>query len=122
MGIIHRGIRKLPSGQPVVLSILREQSCGKVTRFRILMYHPVSGRETFLFLTTPLLDDLLAEVGLEHARLASVEDVDARKDTIAALILKNIYVHPDGAEMELRPNHTSVSSPKNPKDLADEDL
>merc|ERR1712232_215716 len=120
--IMLRGVRKLPSGQPVVLSIVREQACGKVTRFRILMYHPVSGRETFLFLTTPLLDDVLAEVGLEHSRLASVEDVDAKKDTLAALILKNIYVHPDGAEMELRPTHTSSSSPKNTNLATDEDL
>lgn len=108
--IIHRGVRKLPSGQPVVLSIVREQACGCVTRFRILMYHPVSGRETYLFLANPLLDEVLAQVGLEASRLASVEDVDAKSQQIAALILQNIYVHPDGAEMEIRPNHSSTSS------------
>jgi hypothetical protein len=41
--IIHRGVRKLSSGQPVVLSIVREQSNNRLTRFRVLMYHPVSG-------------------------------------------------------------------------------
>jgi hypothetical protein len=105
--IIHRGVRKLPSGQPVVLSIVREQACSCVTRFRILMYHPVSGRETYLFLANPLLDEVLAQVGLEASRMASVQDVDAKSQQLAALILQNIYVHPDGAEMEIRPNHSS---------------
>merc|ERR1712157_351476 len=81
--LIHRSMRKLPSGQPVVLTIVRELLPDASIRFRILMYHPVTAREIFLVLVNPLLDKVLGACGLGNSRTATVEAVDEAKKEVS---------------------------------------
>jgi hypothetical protein len=100
--LIHRETRKLPSGQPVVLSLVREILPDRSVRFRVLMFHPMTSREMKLVLVNPLLDKILQKSGLGDSRTATAEEVDEARPQVAALILGCVYVHPDGAELEFR--------------------
>jgi len=100
--LIHRELRKLPSGQPVLLSVVRELPPDGILRFRVIMYHPLTSQEMFLLLVNPLLDRVLAACGLGSSLTVPLEAVDAASKEVAAQILPFVYVHPDGAEIELR--------------------
>jgi len=85
--IIHRATRKLPSGQPVVLSVVREVLSDGAVRFRVIMYHPGTAQEVGLLLLNPLLDKVLAAAGLHGGSLGtSAEEVDAARKEVVAQI------------------------------------
>mmetsp|Transcript_53825 Transcript_53825/g.93485 ORF Transcript_53825/g.93485 Transcript_53825/m.93485 type:complete len:1909 (-) Transcript_53825:63-5789(-) len=100
--LMFRTTRKLPSGQPVVLTVVRERLMDTFFRFQVLMYHPVTAREMKIALVNPLLDKVLNACGLEDSKVATVEQIDAKGKEVALHILSYAYVHPDGADIEFR--------------------
>jgi len=108
--IIHRVTRRLPSGQPVLISVVREMLPDKSIRFRVLMYHPVTAREMQLVLASPFPDRILAACGLGTSRTVTAEAVDAARNEVSAQILPFVFVHPDGAEIEFHPEVPEKSS------------
>eukprot|EP00929_Paragymnodinium_shiwhaense_P074530 TRINITY_DN38154_c0_g1_i3.p1 TRINITY_DN38154_c0_g1~~TRINITY_DN38154_c0_g1_i3.p1 ORF type:complete len:1818 (+),score=353.11 TRINITY_DN38154_c0_g1_i3:240-5693(+) len=115
--LVHRGVRKLPSGQPVVISIIREVLPDTTMRYRVLLYHPLTAQEIYVFLVNPHLDGVLQTVGLGSTLTTSVQVLDEHKDEIVTQILSLLYVQPEGTEIELRPprtmatTHTGINNP-----------
>merc|ERR1712190_45163 len=70
--LIHRATRKLPSGQPVLLSVVRELLTDRSLRFRVLMYHPVTARESHLVVAGPFVDRILGDCHLGDSRTATI--------------------------------------------------
>jgi len=101
--LLHRLTRNLPTGQPIVLSIVREILSDASLRFCVLMYHPVTAREKSACLVNPMLDKVLGACDLGASTTASVEAVDAASKEVVAQILPLIYVHPDGDDVEIKP-------------------
>jgi len=102
---IYRGCRKLASGQPVMLTVLRELLADgpkSPVRFRVRMYHPVTSRESSIFLQNPLLDQILRSCDLGNSKTATAEVVDAKTKDLATRIVSCVYIHPDGREIEFR--------------------
>lgn len=87
--LIHRATWRLPSGQPVALSVVRELMEDATVRFHVQIHHPVTSQETDLLLESPLLDRILKESGTESSA------------SLAERILEWVTVHPDG-QMEIR--------------------
>merc|ERR1719281_244370 len=82
--LIHRTTHKLHSGQPVILSVIRELVSDNSTRFRVIMYNPMTAKENSLLLMNPLLDQVLALAGFGDTRTVTVEEIDRRKEEIAS--------------------------------------
>merc|ERR1712039_31387 len=102
---IYRGCRKLTSGQPVMITVLRELLADgpkSPVRFRVRMYHPVTSKENSIFLQNPLLDQILRACDLGNSKTATAEMVDAKSKDLAARIVACVYIHPDGKEIEFR--------------------
>jgi hypothetical protein len=100
--LLRRVTQKLPSGQPVVLSVVREIISDGSVRFRVNMYNPVSAKEMSISLRNPLLDRVLASCGLGSSSSGIAEEVDRRGVDVAVSILRIVSVHPDGTEMDFR--------------------
>lgn len=102
MRLIHRASRKLPSGQPVLLSVVREVTPDAAVRFLVLLYHPVTARELKNYVPNPLLDKILGACNCGDSATATCEMVDNSRKQVAQNILACVSVHPDGDDMELR--------------------
>lgn len=101
--LFHRQMRKLPSGQPVLLSVVQEQViAGSSSRFAVLIYHPVTAKEFRLTLPAVLLDRALAACGLGNSMTATAEAIEGKRKELAAQVLSFVYVHADGHEIEFR--------------------
>eukprot|EP00928_Gymnodinium_smaydae_P028099 TRINITY_DN21526_c1_g2_i4.p1 TRINITY_DN21526_c1_g2~~TRINITY_DN21526_c1_g2_i4.p1 ORF type:complete len:1444 (+),score=284.45 TRINITY_DN21526_c1_g2_i4:181-4512(+) len=121
--VMHRSMTKLLSGQPVMVTIVREALGDYEVRFRVLIYHPITSKETVLPLMSPLLEKVLGECGLGNSLFISADAVDRKHKELAAAIMPLIYVHPDGMEIELRaaPKHggkTGAQKSPSPMPLA----
>eukprot|EP00425_Heterocapsa_triquetra_P033843 CAMPEP_0195122570 /NCGR_PEP_ID=MMETSP0448-20130528/126709_1 /TAXON_ID=66468 /ORGANISM="Heterocapsa triquestra, Strain CCMP 448" /LENGTH=132 /DNA_ID=CAMNT_0040160065 /DNA_START=1 /DNA_END=395 /DNA_ORIENTATION=+ len=102
MKLIHRSTRTLPSGQPVVLSIVREAVPDSYLHMRVLLYHPLTACEQYVHIETRLLDKVLRVCGLGDSKTVTAEAVDASAKEVAAKLLPCVYVHPEGTEVEIR--------------------
>merc|ERR1719316_341384 len=100
--LIHRTTHKLHSGQPVVLSVIRELISDNSLRFRVLMYNPITAKENSLLLMNPVLDKILALSGVGDSRTVTIEEIDSKSEQVATQILACSYVHPDGTAIEIR--------------------
>eukprot|EP00928_Gymnodinium_smaydae_P028098 TRINITY_DN21526_c1_g2_i3.p1 TRINITY_DN21526_c1_g2~~TRINITY_DN21526_c1_g2_i3.p1 ORF type:complete len:160 (+),score=27.05 TRINITY_DN21526_c1_g2_i3:567-1046(+) len=82
--VMHRSMTKLLSGQPVMVTIVREALGDYEVRFRVLIYHPITSKETVLPLMSPLLEKVLGECGLGNSLF------------ISAVAARHERLHPDG--------------------------
>lgn len=98
-----------------MLTVLRELLADgprSPVRFRVRMYHPVTSRESSIFLQNPLLDQVLSACDLGNSKTARAETVDAKSKDLAARIIACVYIHPDGKEIEFR---GEVPAPQKPQ-------
>jgi len=99
--LMRRTTQKLPTGEPLALSVVRERLSDGTVQLFVLACHPVTGMEVKCVLKNPLLSEVLHSCGIDASGMLTVTTVDAASNMLAERILSHVRVHPDGNSLEL---------------------
>lgn len=101
--VLHRLTRTLPSGQVVLLSIVRE--ClpdGSISRLRVVMLDMATAQEASAFVLNPQLDKVLRACNVGDSWTATAKSVDEAGKDVARYLMPLISVHSVGTGVEIR--------------------